>query len=75
MLLPSLREAAAKTLGTPFFAAVPNRDRLFLWSASSSPRFQEHARKIVRQDFIDDPYPLSASAFSVAGPIVTEVLQ
>jgi uncharacterized protein YtpQ (UPF0354 family) len=75
VLLPSLREAVAKTLGTPFFAAVPSRGRLFLWPASSSARFQEHVRKIVRQDFMEDQYPLSASIFSVAGPVVTELVQ
>jgi hypothetical protein len=75
VLLPSFREAVAKTLGTPFFAAVPNRGRLLLWSASSSPRLQEHLRNVVRQDFMNDPYPLSPSTFSVAGPIVTEVVR
>jgi hypothetical protein len=59
VLLPSFQEAMVKTLGTPFLAAVPNRDRPFVWSASSSPRFQEHVRKVVRQGFTEDPYPLS----------------
>jgi hypothetical protein len=72
VLLPSLREAVAKTLGTPFFAAVPTRGRLLLWSASSSPRLQEHMRKVVRQGFMNGPYPLSPSTFSVAGTTVTE---
>jgi uncharacterized protein YtpQ (UPF0354 family) len=75
VLLPSLREAVAKTLGTPFFAAVPTRGRLLLWSTSSSPRLQEHMRKVVRQGFMNDPYPLSPSTFSVAGPTVTELVQ
>jgi hypothetical protein len=75
VLLPSLREAVAKTLGTPFLAAVPTRGRLLLWSASSSPRLQEHMRTVVRQGFMNDPYPLSRSIFSVAGPTVTEVGQ
>ena len=75
VLLPSLREAVAKTLGTPFFAAVPTRGRLVLWSAASSPRLQEHMRKVVRQGFMNDPYPLSPSTFSVAGPVVTEVVR
>lgn len=75
VLLPSLRDAAAKTLGTPFFAAAPNRGRLYLWPASSSLRLQEHMRKVVREDFMNDPYPLSPSTFSVAGPIATEVVR
>jgi hypothetical protein len=73
LFLPSVRESAAKTLGTPFLAAVPSRGRLFLWPTGSSAQFQEHTRNVVRQDFTADPYPLSASTFSVTGSTMTEI--
>jgi len=67
LLLPSFRDAIAKRLGSPFHAAVPNRDRLFLWPADASASFQQHTRGVVREDFHTDPYPLSQSVFEV-GP-------
>jgi len=73
ILSPSFRESAARSLGTPFFAALPNRDHLFLWSSRSSPDFQAHTRNVVRQDFTERPYPLSASVFSATASAVTEL--
>ncbi|HEU4391587.1 MAG TPA: DUF1444 family protein [Blastocatellia bacterium] len=65
ILLPSLREYAAQTLGTPFFAAFPNRDFLIMWSRNSAAEFQELAREKVRLDFGQQPYPLTPDVFRV----------
>jgi hypothetical protein len=65
MLLPELRQFIATKLGTPFYAATPNRDFLFLWSLDSSESFHQNTARSVRADFDSQPYPLSPNIFVV----------
>ncbi|GAA5172993.1 DUF1444 family protein [Viridibacterium curvum] len=59
VLLPWVRQEAAKFLGDPFFAIVPNRDFLIMWSTKNSAKFQNFAKTRGAEDFKSQPYPLS----------------
>lgn len=65
ILVPWVREEAAKFLGNPFVAAVSNRDFLIMWSASNSSDFYDHALKNVAEDFEAQPYSLSPQPFKI----------
>jgi uncharacterized protein YtpQ (UPF0354 family) len=65
LLVPWIRQEAAKFLGDPFIAAIPNRDFLIMWSAKNSARFQEFARNRVQDDFKRQPYPLTNKTLRV----------
>lgn len=65
LLVPWVRQEAAKVLGDPFFAAVSNRDFLIMWSKANSTNFQELARKNVQDDFSAQPYSLSPNVLQV----------
>jgi uncharacterized protein YtpQ (UPF0354 family) len=57
LLSPQFRERAAERLGSPFYAAIPNRDFLIMWSTNASPAFMNKLREQVLQDSRDKPYP------------------
>ena len=63
LLSPQFRASVAKQLGSPFYAAIPNRDFLIMWSAKASPSFLAHAREQAVRDSRDQPYPLTPSIF------------
>ncbi len=63
LLSPQFRASVAKRLGSPFFAAIPNRDFLIMWSTKSSPSFTAHAREQAVRDSRDQPYPLTPTIF------------
>jgi hypothetical protein len=65
LLLPGVRSEAAKLLGDPFLASIPNRDFLILWSAENGAQFQQFARKKASDDFKTQPYPLSPTTLRV----------
>lgn len=65
LLLPWVRQEAAKHLGNPFLAAIPNRDFLVMWGTTNSQAFQSRARDNVLQDFKSQPYKLSSSVLKV----------
>lgn len=65
LLLPGVRAEAAKLLGDPFLASIPNRDFLILWSAENSAQFQQFTRQKARDDFKTQPYPLSPATLRV----------
>lgn len=65
LLVPWVRQEAAKVLGEPFFAAVSNRDFLIMWSKANSSNFQALARKNVQDDFNGQPYSLSPDVLQV----------
>jgi len=65
ILLPQIKEVISEQIGSPFFAAVPNREFLICWSATGDQEFQEKMRQQVLSDFDEQPYPLSRSAFEV----------
>jgi len=65
ILLPQIKEVISEQIGSPFFAAVPNREFLICWSATCDQEFQEKMRQQVSSDFDEQPYPLSRAAFEV----------
>jgi hypothetical protein len=65
LLLPWVRSEAAKLLGEPFLASLPNRDFLILWSAQNSAGFQTFTRRKARDDYKAQPYPLTPTTLRV----------
>lgn len=65
ILLPKVREFAVSKLGEKYFAGLPNRDFLILWSVDCSPRFQEYACEKIETDFSIQNFPLSPERFVV----------
>ena len=65
VLLPWVRAEAAKLLGDPFLASVPNRDFLILWSAQNGAEFQKFTRQKARDDYKAQPYPLTPTTLRV----------
>lgn len=63
LLSPQFRASVAKRLGSPFYAAIPNRDFLIMWSAKATPSFMAHAREQAVRDSRDQPYPLTPTIF------------
>ena len=59
ILVPWIRQEAAKYLGDPFFVMIPNRDFLIMWGEKDSAGFQAFARSKGRAGFDTQPYPLS----------------
>lgn len=59
LLIPWVRQEAAKFLGEPFLASIPNRDFLIMWSVKNSVGFHEMAKSKTVEDFKSQPYPLS----------------
>ncbi|MBK9156202.1 MAG: DUF1444 family protein [Chloracidobacterium sp.] len=75
IVLPQMKEVISEHVGSPFFAAVPNREFLICWSAAGDQEFQEQMRQQVSSDFDEQPYPLSRSAFEVlANGEIREIL-
>jgi hypothetical protein len=67
LLLPDFRRFAAAKLGESFYAAIPNRDVLVMWSKASSPEFQARLRAHIGSQFRGEPYALTDRIFEV-GP-------
>lgn len=65
LLVPWVRQEAAKYLGEPFLAVIPNRDFLVMWSTKNSAGFQSFARTRGTDDFKTQPYPLASKALRV----------
>ena len=65
LLLPWVRTEAAKHLGDPFFASIPNRDFLIMWGTENSALFQGQARQNVALDYQSQPYKLSPLVLKV----------
>jgi hypothetical protein len=59
ILIPDLREFVAGKLGEPFFAGIPNRDFLIMWSRDASQEFQTFCRQKIAEDFGQQDHPLS----------------
>lgn len=71
LLSPTFRASVAKQLGSPFHAAIPNRDFLIMWSSHASSSFVAHAREQVIRDSRDQPYPLTPTIFEATPTRVT----
>ena len=59
ILIPDLREFVARKLGAPFYAGIPNRDFLIMWSQGASQVFQTFCRQKIAEDFGQQDHPLS----------------
>lgn len=59
VLLPRIRSFAAARLGAPYFAGIPNRSFLILWSTQCSRRFHDYALEKIETDYAIQPFPLS----------------
>jgi Protein of unknown function (DUF1444). len=59
LLLPGIRRFAVEKLGEPFFAGIPNRDFLIMWSQSADHDFQTFCRQKIAEDFGQQDHPLS----------------
>lgn len=71
IILPDLQRLISKSLGSPFYFIVPNRDFLFCWARDNSEEFHTHTRTRAQIDFNERPYSLSSSVFeaNVGGKI------
>jgi hypothetical protein len=59
LLVPKIREFVAEKLGEPFFAGIPNRDFLIMWSREASEEFQAFCRQRIAADAAEQDHPLS----------------
>ena len=66
LLIPALRKFISSKLGTPYYAAIPNRDFLIMWSTSNSKDFTRSFTDKVEADFKSQPYPLTPNIFLVS---------
>ncbi len=65
LLLPSLRQFVAEKIGTPFYAGIPNRDFLIMWSQSGDKQFNERMQQQLIEDTESRSHPLSARVLTV----------
>jgi uncharacterized protein YtpQ (UPF0354 family) len=63
LLLGEVREFAAAKLGEPFFAGIPSRDFLILWSMNCSPGFHEFVQEKIEDDYSASPFSLTKAKF------------
>jgi hypothetical protein len=66
ILLPELRKFASEQLGSPFYAAVPNRDFLIMWPSETNEEFHESMRSQVTSDFTSRSHPLTRTILLVS---------
>jgi len=71
ILLPRVREFASTKLGKTYFAGIPNRDFLILWSKECSRRFQEYAIEKIETDYSIQNYPLTSCRFELNDRSIT----
>ena len=71
LLVPGIRELATEKLGEPFFAAIPNRDFLFMWSEDNSAEFQKFVREKVAKDFAAQSHPLTSAVLRVSADAIS----
>ncbi len=71
LLLPGLRRFAAEKLGEPFFAGIPNRDFLIMWSQDADEGFQTFCRQKIGEDFGEQDHPLSPRILVATAEAVT----
>jgi hypothetical protein len=71
LLLPGIRRFAAEKLGEPFYAGIPNRDFLIMWSQEADADFQKFCRERIGQDFGEQDHPLSPRILVATAEAVT----
>lgn len=65
ILLPEMRQLAAAKLGTPFLAAIPNRDFLIMWPQDADDDFQMSIKTQVLRDHAAQSHPLTSTILRV----------
>lgn len=65
ILLPSLREDVARQLGEPFYAGIPNRDFLVMWSSRAGEEFRLRVAQLIASDCQQQSHPLSCKVLRV----------
>lgn len=65
ILLPSLRQFISERIGSPFYAGIPNRDFLIMWSAETEPDFQLRMQQQLLEDSQSRSHPLSPRVLKV----------
>ncbi len=70
VLLPEMRQFAAGKLGSPFYAAIPNRDFLIFWSASADEDFHLAVKAQVLRDHAAQSHPLSSTILEVTAETI-----
>jgi uncharacterized protein YtpQ (UPF0354 family) len=65
ILVPAVRQQAAKVLGEPFLVGIPHRDFLVMWSTENSAEFQRSTRETIRNDYAKEPYAISGGVFKL----------
>ena len=64
LVLPGLRSRLLAEFGSPFYAGVPARDLLIVWSKGED-KFQKDMAEIVRDDAATMDHPVSVKVFAV----------
>ena len=65
ILAPNLREVVSPVLGWPLYAAIPDRDFLYLW-ASPHRGFLNRVGRAVVKEFTSAPYPITTEVFEIS---------
>jgi hypothetical protein len=65
ILLPSMKDIASERLGTPFFAAIPNRNFLAMWSVWNKDEYHEHMQDEVINSFTTELHPLTPKVYKL----------
>ncbi len=65
LLLPPLIEKSIEILGSPFMAAIPNRNYLIMWSAENSDEYIDIMLKEIHDNYSTQPHPLTTSIYLV----------
>lgn len=71
LVLPEVRQALARELGSPFYVAVPNRDFLVAWS-NDFAFFDQFAAQ-VRENFTTRSHQISPKVYRVQGDRIESV--
>jgi hypothetical protein len=75
IVVPKIKTAFGGKLGYPFCFGIPNRDFLICWPATTGSEVLKFARERLRQDFQQQPHPISPSIYQVAADGTITVLQ
>jgi Protein of unknown function (DUF1444) len=65
VLLPEMRQFAEEKLGTPFYAAIPNRDFLIMWTAGADEDFHLRIKSQILRDHVAQSHPLTSTILKV----------
>ncbi|HEX7861067.1 MAG TPA: DUF1444 family protein [Verrucomicrobiae bacterium] len=65
ILIPGFQKFLSGRLGNPFRFGVPNRDLLICWNCKADESFVDFATSKIREDFEQQPYPLSPNVFEM----------